>query len=158
MGFKVIALDLDRTLWSHSDISITNPPFRRLSDSEIMDSSGDFIKLHECARELIRRAKAVGLGLAVISWNRRDVAELALEAFGLREYFDLLVIENHPNKGLMMEKIVEAMGVKPSEIVYVDDNPSMVRSVKERFKDIVVLQYGRDVQSLCELIDMLALG
>ncbi len=37
---RLLILDLDKTLWSHPDISSTNPPYRRVSEDAIADSHG----------------------------------------------------------------------------------------------------------------------
>ncbi|MGC9147241.1 magnesium-dependent phosphatase-1 [Infirmifilum uzonense] len=152
---RLLILDLDRTLWSHPDISTTSPPYRRVSDEELVDSNGEVIKLNPCARKLLEDARVKGVLLAVASWNYPEKGMSALEAFGLSDYFKVIVIEPHPFKDKMIRKILGALNVKPEEAVFVDDNPAICERVSKAFPSLKVLNLGRDLMSLCELFDML---
>jgi magnesium-dependent phosphatase-1 len=100
---KVIVLDLDRTLWSHPDVTSLIPPFNVTEDS-LVDSRGEFLKLNECVRRFLDAIKNEGEWLlAIVSWNKPQKAEEVLELLNLSEYFDVKVIEYHPRKDMMFE-------------------------------------------------------
>ncbi len=154
-GIVLVATDLDLTLWDHPDISSAKPPFRRVGRDSIADSEGACIALHPCAREFLVEAKRRGLRLAVVSWNFREKAEAALAELGLLGLFDFVVIEPHPRKDEMFEKLLESSGIRPREILYLDDNPTMIERVKRRFPEVRAYLFGSEVDSFCYLIERL---
>ena len=152
--FKLLALDLDETVWAHPDISATRPPYKRVSRDVIIDVHGETIELRRGVRETLEELKSRGVKLAVISWNDRSKALEALEALGLLELFDVLVIEPHPRKDLMMSKIVEwckERGIRVSEVLYVDDSPLMMEVVKKAWPEVVGVVYGLELKGFEEL-------
>ncbi len=90
---KLLILDLDKTLWSHHNVTDTSPPYRRVAEDTVVDSRGEVVRLNPCARELLELAKSRGLLLAVASWNDPEKALAVLETMGLKEYFDVVVVE-----------------------------------------------------------------
>lgn len=152
---RLLILDLDRTLWSHSDITTTSPPYRRVSEDSIVDSSGEEIRLNPCARELLEGAKARGLLLAVASWNDPRPALAALEALGLTGYFDAIVVEPHPFKERMISRILAQLSVGEGEAVFVDDNPAICERVRSAMPGLRVVNLGADAESLCDVKRML---
>ncbi|ABL79064.1 magnesium-dependent phosphatase-1 [Thermofilum pendens] len=152
MGIKALVVDLDGTLWSHRDISRTRPPFRRVSDGVVVDSTGQEVRLNPCVEEALRAAREAGLRLAVASWNDPEPAVEALKALGVYGYFDLLVIEPHPGKDRMLEKILRELRLSPGEVVFVDDTEYMVELVREAHPGILSLRMGVDVRDFCELL------
>ncbi|PLJ77402.1 magnesium-dependent phosphatase-1 [Infirmifilum sp. SLHALR2] len=152
---KVLILDLDRTLWSHHDVTTTVPPYRRVSEDAVVDSRGDVIRLNPCAKDLLELAKSMGVKLAVASWNSPDKALQALETLGLSGWFDVVVVEPHPNKDRMIRKILKALRLAPQDAVFVDDNPAICDLVKRSLPEVNVLNIGADVESLCEVKTLL---
>ena len=148
---RLFAFDLDLTLWDHPDVSSLTLPVRRVRPDEVRDSAGDTVRLRPCARELLEELKSRGFLLAVVSWNLREKGEAVLRELGLLELFDYVVIESHPNKDEMFEKLLGMVG-EVEEVYYVDDNPTMIRLVKGRFPWIKAFLYGRDVKDLCDLL------
>ncbi|QOJ79077.1 magnesium-dependent phosphatase-1 [Infirmifilum lucidum] len=148
---KLLILDLDRTLWSHPDISSTSPPYRRVSEDAVTDSHGNTIRLNPCARELLALAKSKGLLLAVASWNNPEQALAALEALGLKEYFDLIVVEPHPFKEEMIKRILASLELAPEDAIFVDDNTAICERVKNALQGLRVLNVGSDVRDLCDV-------
>jgi len=63
------------------------------------------------------------------------------------------VVEPHPYKELMLERIIAETGVREEEILFIDDDPSIVRRVTERYKRLRALKFGEDVSDFCELND-----
>lgn len=158
MRLKVVILDLDRTLWDHSDVSSTAPPFRRVDDRTIIDAEGAEIRLHECVKDFLREIRKRGVALAVASWNLPGPAEAALQALGLLKFFDVIVIEPHPYKERMIAKILKRLEARPEEAVFIDDNPDIVERVKKFYPELNVLLYWVDVNSFCGLAERLLRG
>jgi len=158
MPLKLIILDLDGTLWSHKDISSTSPPFTRIDDETLVDSANNFVRLDSCARRLLESAKKKGILLAIASWNNPDIALQALRVLGLDGFFDFPVVEPHPGKNRMVEKILAELGVDAEDAVFVDDTEYMVELVRARFPGMSVYRVGGDIRDLCELMDKLGLS
>jgi len=123
---KVVFIDLDGTLWKHRDVSITTPPYTKISDDAVVDANGVLIELFNGATDFLKELKNLGLKVFSLSWNNRDIAIQLLNVFGLSTFFDGHYIEQHPFKDRLMLralKDLEAAGltVKPCEIVYIDD-------------------------------------
>ncbi|MEZ0346360.1 MAG: magnesium-dependent phosphatase-1 [Infirmifilum sp.] len=152
---RLLILDLDNTLWSHHDISRTEPPYRRISQDTIVDSMGETIKLNPCAAQVLSEAKNKGILLAVASWNNPEKAEEAIVALGLQGFFEEIVVEPHPYKEKMIRRILRKVGVKPSEAVFVDDNSEICRRVRGAYPELKVFNLGIDIQSLCELLHLI---
>jgi magnesium-dependent phosphatase 1 len=155
---KLIILDTDGTLWSHKDISSTRPPFIRINDETLVDSANNFVRLDPCARRLLESAKKKGVLLAIASWNNPDIALQALRVLGLDGFFDFPVVEPHPGKDKMVEKILAELGVDAEDAVFVDDTEYMVELVRARFPRMSVYRVGGDICDLCELIERLGLS
>lgn len=154
-GVRLVAVDLDLTLWDHPDISSTSPPFERVGRDSIVDSEDSLITLRPCAREFLVEAKRRDLRLAVVSWNVREKAEAALVELDLLDLFDFVVIELHPRKDEMFEKLLRSSGARAEEILYLDDNSAMIEKVKRRFPEVKAYLFGAEVDSFCRLIEEL---
>lgn len=158
---KLLALDLDNTLWEHPDVSSTLPPYRQVEDDAIVDSRGSLIKLRSGARRVLGELKKMGVALAVVSWNEYERAVEALRALDLLDLFDILIIEPHPRKDQMFERLLEwarARGIEAGYVVFVDDNPEMIARVKRAWPSVKTLRFGCDVLSFEELLDLLRPG
>lgn len=155
-GIKLVVFDLDRTLWDHPDISTTSPPYRRVSQDEIEDSEGARIRLRPCARRLIEELKSRGFKLAVASWNLPEPAIKALQALGLLELFDVVVVEPHPSKDLMLEKILKETDVDEEETLFIDDNPAIIGIVRRRYKNMKVIRFRESESDMfCQIMSKL---
>uniref|UniRef100_A0A7C3SLM2 Magnesium-dependent phosphatase-1 n=1 Tax=Thermofilum pendens TaxID=2269 RepID=A0A7C3SLM2_THEPE len=155
MRAKLLILDLDMTLWDCPDISLATPPFRRIGEGVAVDAEGTVVRLRECVRELLLRAKSLSVKLAVASWNLREPAESALEALGIKELFDVVVIEPHPRKEEMVAEILEKLSLRPEDAVFIDDNPGMVGRVRRSHPGLTALRFGEDIASFCDLLEQL---
>ncbi len=160
MSIKLIILDCDKTLWSHEDISSMKPPFELVDKDVLIDSVGEELRLNEGVRDFLNYVKNRGILLAVASWNIREFVIEALEKLELDKYFDYIVVEFHPNKELMVDKILKyfnslGVGVHEGEVLFVDDNIDMIRKVKKLFPQMIIIHYGVDVKNFYELIRFL---
>lgn len=155
--YKLVALDLDQTLWDHSDISSTEPPFQRLERDAIIDSKGVLVRLREGAREALIKLKSRGLALAVVSWNVYSKAVEALKELDILHFFDITLVEPHPHKDLMFKELLKwglDKGIRAVDVVFVDDNPDMVEKVKRAYPEVTVLRFGSDVKSFEQLLNL----
>jgi len=155
---KLVALDLDKTLWDHPDISSTIPPYRRVDADAIADSLGSLIRLRRGAREVLRELKRRGIALAVVSWNNYDIAVEALRALDLLDLFDIVIIEPHPHKDLMFKRLLKwarRKGIEAGDVIFLDDNPEMVEKVKRAWPAVRTLRFGHDVYSFEDLLGLL---
>lgn len=161
MGFKLLAVDLDKTLWDHPDISSTTPPYRRVDADSIVDSRGEVVKLREGARRVLTDLKGRGVVLAVVSWNTYEKAVEALRELELLPLFELVIVEPHPHKDLMFGKLLKwasGRGIGPGDVVFVDDNPRMVEKVKRAWPEVTTLRFGLDIESFEELYKFFSLN
>ncbi|MDK2383528.1 MAG: magnesium-dependent phosphatase-1 [Candidatus Korarchaeota archaeon] len=144
---KLIVLDLDQVLWDHHDATSLALPLRRVDERTLVDASGDKVFLREGVRDFLERAKNKGIYLSTCSWNEPDKAIAALRIFQLDRYFDLLMVEPHPEKDRMMEKILNHFtprGVREEETVFVDDKEEMLEKVRRRYPKIRTLRFHPD--------------
>ena len=155
---KVIVLDLDRTIWSHPDVTSLVPPYD-VTDDSLVDSRGEYLKLNECVRQFLDVVKSKGRWvLAIVSWNKPRKAEEVLDLLKLAKYFDIKVIEYHPRKDVMFEKLlqllhVNGLDVKPEDMMYIDDNSEMITKVQRRFPKINAYLYRSGL--FCDLLKCL---
>ncbi len=141
---KLIVLDLDQVLWDHHDATSLKPPLRRVDATTVEDSTGERVVLRDGVEDFLRRARERGAYLSTCSWNEPEKALAVLRAFGLDRYFDLLVIEPHPEKDRMMERILNhfsPMGVREEDTAFVDDKEEMLERVRRRFPGILTLRF-----------------
>ena len=152
----LIALDCDRTMWNHPDATRLSPPLKRISDKEVIDSKGEYVKLNEGIIRFLRYVKLKGHKTAVISWNEPQNVFTILSLLDLNKYFDEIIVEPHPNKALMLEKALNKLKVKPEEVIFIDDNPRMIEVVRSRFPQVICIQYGKDIVNFNEAIEKLS--
>lgn len=158
---RLIALDLDKVLWDHHDATSLSLPLERVDERTVIDSNGEKVVLREGVREFLQRAKAKGIYLSTCSWNEPEKAVAVLNAFDLEKYFDLLMIEPHPEKDKMMERILNHFpGIREEEVVFVDDRDDMLEKVRRRYPAIRTIRFHPegDVFSFTQLVSMLLGG
>ncbi len=158
--FKLVILDLDKTVWDHEDASSLKPPFKKHSSDEVVDSEGTIVKLNSGVKSFLEICNAVGIHVSIASWNKPIVAFKLLNEFGILKYFQNPVIEFHSEKDLMIEKILkkfkrQGQSFNQNKIVFVDDNPNMIAKVKMKFPKIKTILFGVDVTGFNELKSLL---
>lgn len=145
----IVFFDLDGTLWDHLDITATNPPFTRISESVISDSRGVNISLLPGSVEFLKWVRAEGGIISTCSWNEYDKAIGALETFGLVGMFDFQKISTDPKKYLLMVEVIDHLNldgknVQQKRMFYIDDRDIHFRDVKTRFPEMTFFNVWRN--------------
>ncbi len=152
----MLFLDLDGTVWDHPNISSLEPPFTRVSDNTIVDSTGIAVHLHQNVRRFLSEIRELGIKVIALSWNVYEIAYQALQAFDLVKYFDALYIEPHPHKGYLMAKALQELNldVKPCEVLYIDDRDIHIDEIKAIVGNVVFIQAWKHFKSFNELLNL----
>ncbi|WP_051400989.1 magnesium-dependent phosphatase-1 [Desulfurococcus amylolyticus] len=108
----ILFMDLDGTLWDHDDISVLNPPFKRVSELEFTDSLGEKVRLNTVAIEILRYALSHGFITSTLSWNMPEKTLEALKVMEVDKLFHYNAIEYHPDKASMALKILRSLREK----------------------------------------------
>ena len=154
-------LDLDGTLWDNEDISLLTPPFKKISDDIIVDSSGISVKLNKDMVKLLKWARENGGITSTLSWNIPYNAIAALQAFQVIDLFDYITIENTHRKDRMIMKLLEKIGIergvqfKPCEMVYIDDRDIHVRDIYSNVGQINFFQAWIDFNTFEEAVHLI---
>ncbi len=154
----VVFMDLDGALWDHEDISQLTPPFKRLSNEEIVDSSGVVVRVHRIALELLDYASKSEFILSTLSWNNPSKALEALRALGLEDVFHYHAIEDHPNKALMAKRVVEEVKKRYEKcrdtvaILYIDDRVIHLEEMRREFKNLLYIKAWESCKSPSECV------
>jgi HAD superfamily phosphatase (TIGR01681 family) len=140
-AIKVVAFDADDTLWCQVDEPRIAPKFTRLDDRRAADDGGFAQELVENAREVLKKLVDNGYVLVFVTMGPEDQVSAFAKAFGIDRFFDFkLSAFDREDKADKISKILKKgkrrLKLKPSEIVYVDDNPSYLATVKARFPDL----------------------
>ena len=140
LSAKVLALDLDNTLWGGiigedglAGIKI-GPP----------DPVGE---LHAAIQDYALALKARGVVLAAISKNNIDDAQAPFRQHdGMRLKLDDFVAfrANWDDKASNLEALAEQLGLGQDSIVFLDDNPLERNWVRARLPEITVIEGGND--------------
>lgn len=101
-GIRLIIWDLDETFWSGT-----------LTEGGIQPIQSNI--------EIVKTLTARGIVNAICSKNNFDEARQALTALGLWDYFVFPEISFSP-KGAMIKSIVKNIQLRPSTILFIDDN------------------------------------
>lgn len=83
------------------------------------------LKLKAGAEELLQTIKSSGRKITVITEGPQDAQERAIRDLGIAQYVDFLATTNHFGVAKisgLFKQVLEHLGIKPSEIVYVGDS------------------------------------
>ena len=99
------------------------------------DNHSLLARLHEGMDDALRILKGAGIKLAVFTGKGRRTAALTLEAFGIKDYFEMVVtgndVVNHKPDGEGITRILEGLGVSAQETVMVGDSMADVRASRQ---------------------------
>ncbi|MBF0145886.1 MAG: HAD-IIIC family phosphatase [Magnetococcales bacterium] len=148
-AFKVIATDADNTLWAGVvgedgiDAVSANPhgrPFR-----------------HFIYQGFLRRMKAVGILLAVISRNDQDMvlAPLASGRMPLRPEDFIMIRSGYGAKSDHVRALAERLNLGVDSIVFIDDNPMELAEVGAALPKVTCLAFPETDEALPPFLDRL---
>jgi magnesium-dependent phosphatase-1 len=154
----LLLMDLDGTMWDHKNVSDLEPPFKRVSETRVIDSRGIVVNLFTETVKILIWARSSGAIISSLSWNIPEKALAVLEAFGIRDLFHYNMIENHPNKDVMISKLLETLrsngvSIPLCRIVYIDDRTIHLDNIYRSIGRIVFLQAWRDFTNHREAIE-----
>jgi len=154
---RLVVFDCDRTLWDHYDVSILQPPFRRVDDESVIDARGEAVRLFRGVREVLDTLRDRGLLLSIASWNRLEHVFPIFELLGLTAYFVHPKVEFHPHKDRMIGALLDELAsdghvLRPEEVLFVDDRLVNLQRVRQALGPIRTLQAGVDITAFPELL------
>ncbi|MGQ9552268.1 MAG: magnesium-dependent phosphatase-1 [Candidatus Bathycorpusculaceae bacterium] len=160
MVIRLVIFDADKTLWSHSDISMLALPFRLINGNAISDANSETFCLFEGIRELLSELQRRNVIVALASWNEAEPVKEALRLFGIEKFFKIVKAEFHPNKHFMIEDILsellnEGIKIKPEEILYVDDRTIHLERIVERIGPLHFVQMWVDAKTPDEILKLI---
>ena len=159
MDYWLLLVDLDGVLWDHLDISILDPPFRRVSSMKIIDSNGVEVNLNRDILEYIKWCRDRGAITSTLSWNIYWKALEALRAFRVVDLFDYLMIEYTDRKDLMLRRLLEMikgdMGlvIGVDRIIYIDDRDIHIDQIYSTVGRVNFIKYSRGLTDLDYLVE-----
>ena len=159
---KLVVMDADGTIWNHHSVSELVSPFRLISRDVAEDRYGEKVTLKERLREFLEFAKHERIMVSLASWNEPENVFELLSVFKISDYLVYPMVEPHPNKNLMIKKIltnleVNGTRVHPEEVLYIDDRDIHLMKVRESIGNVSFLKFGYDVGSWQDVIDKLSL-
>ena len=161
---KLVIFDADDVLFSgDSDCYLgqASLPIRRIDKDTVEDSAGCKIRLDHEARKVLHRLKEKGIHVSLDSINKRREAEEVLHVLELDEILEHSRI-NFSDKGHNILEVLNDfkeknnLEISPNEVMFIDDVEQFCLDAKRVLKGRgIVLQMGRDIRSLPELLEML---
>ncbi|MGQ9781273.1 MAG: magnesium-dependent phosphatase-1 [Nitrososphaeria archaeon] len=155
---KLVVLDADKTIWSHHDASALVAPFRLMSRDVVQDRHGSTVRLNDGIRRFLNYVKEKGVFLSLASWNEpKNIFDL-LSLFDIDRFFVFPIVEPHPNKHMMFQKIIAGLSLKgvkvlPEEILYIDDKDVHLKKIRALVGSVNFLRYGVDVRDWYDAVD-----
>jgi FkbH-like protein len=107
---KLVVWDLDQTFWKGT-----------LSEEAVTPVAENI--------DLVRRLAARGIISSICSKNDRESAVRELQESGVWDFFVLPSISFQP-KGRSIAALIEALQLRPANVVFIDDNPSVLGAEK----------------------------
>jgi len=146
---KLVVFDLDETLWTmRGYVSEMVLPFKKVDNNTLVDARGVSLTLFPWVREALSFLKSKGVLIACASYNYFEQAHKALQMLGLIEFFDSLKIELC-DKEVLIEQLLKEHNLKPSQVLFIDDNPEWIDDVKYHFdKQINTILFTKDLNIL----------
>jgi len=155
---KLVIIDADRTIWTHHSVSSLIAPIKLISRDVAQDMNGSRVELHQGFRAFLDFVSDNKIFLSLASWNEPENVFELLSLYDVDKYFVCPVAEPHPNKYLMVQKIIMNLGQKgisilPREILFIDDNDTYLTEIREAVGYVNYLKYGVDVRNWVDVIE-----
>jgi len=157
LGFRLVVLDADMTLWSHPDISSLTLPFRKVDDNSLVDAKGEALRLFDGVRGLLKGLKERGLIVSLVTWNKPEQVDEAIRLLEIDKFFKFVEVEFTPDKHLLIARILARLSEKgvqleSHEILYVDDNTRHLKDIYDKVGRVIFLQMWKDVKEPREIL------
>jgi magnesium-dependent phosphatase-1 len=158
----ILAMDLDGTVWDHLNISGVEPPYTRINSRQIKNPDNTIITIFECAVDFIKWAHENGAITTTLSWNRKDYAQEALQAFGICGLFDYNSTDHTPDKDQRLLQLINSLKeqgiyVPVNRVVYVDDRDLHMDAIRKNIGDIVFINIWKTTKNYLkakEIVEM----
>lgn len=156
----LLLLDLDGTIWTHLNVSGLREPLTLVAPNLVVDASGEELELYGYMVELAAWARENGAMVCTLSWNEPEKALRVLELLGIEGLFDCHMIEPHPNKHLMLKRLLarlKGLGItfNPCRVIYVDDREIHLKDIVEEIGPINYIRAHRDCRGLQSCINLI---
>uniref|UniRef100_V9LFF5 Magnesium-dependent phosphatase 1 n=1 Tax=Callorhinchus milii TaxID=7868 RepID=V9LFF5_CALMI len=128
---KLVAFDLDYTLWPFWVDTHVNPPFRMNKNSQVVDSANRVISLYPDVLNILRDLKRDGFQLAAVSrTGEKQGANQLLSLFEMEQYFSYKQI--YPgSKVTHFQRIRDSSGIKYQHMIFFDDEQRNITDVSQ---------------------------
>lgn len=140
---KLFVFDLDFTLWNTGGVwcDCTQPPYSK-ENGEVIDASGNIMKLYPDTLRILNNLRGLGIQLAVASrTNEPTWARQLMKLLEIEHYFEFTEI--YPASKLRhLSKISSESGVPYSEIVFFDDEHRNIVDARSLGIEAVFVQNG----------------
>jgi len=129
---KLIAFDLDYTLWPFWVDTHVTPPFRKQKDGKVYDSREQVVTYYPDVPDMLTSLSGQGIALAAASRTPcTDDANSLLNLFDWDRYFTYKEI--YPGCKLKhFERFQKNSGLEYEEMLFFDDEYRNIRDVSER--------------------------
>lgn len=167
---KHVVWDADGTIWDIEPVSVATlceSPFKRKDDAvvgklkfhvhlfpkelERLAEGECKIRLKPELRETLKELEEMGITSSIVSINSPESVEEIVKAFDLKREFIDIKANLLNDKWWLMEKLFEEHNIKPSEVLYVDDDAGNLWDAF-RFHKVLPVEMGRDVLSPKEIL------
>lgn len=157
MPVRLVIFDCDRTLWDHPDVSDLHLPFRKVDEDTVADGRGERVRLFPGTRTALEALRARDILISVASWNQPEPVFAIFELLNLGPYFTQPKVEFHPHKDRMVKTLLQDLAadgitLHPEEILFVDDNPGHLDTVRAAIRPIRTLQMGVDIDDPLDVL------
>lgn len=130
----LVIFDLDGTLWE-GRLYATEPSYRRVGDETVAGSDGKRIRLHPPAMRIVHECANQKIPVALNSNNDAQRGDQVLELLGIRHLFAAIRV-NWDDKGQNAISLLDELGLnagdlQPGAVVFFDDDPANLASVKD---------------------------
>lgn len=130
----------------YSRVGLATALWKRVDDEWLQLYDQERPRLYSDARGCVSGLRAAGFRLALVSNGSEVRVKRELEAFGLAASFESVLCgrgadELKPSPAMIL-RTLGALGLKPSEVVYVGDAPADVRASKNAGVESVAIARG----------------
>ncbi|XP_046384305.1 magnesium-dependent phosphatase 1-like [Ischnura elegans] len=139
---KLIAFDLDYTLWPFWVDTHVDPPFRKTPRGDVLDQRGTKVKHYPEVPKVLQKLSSKGYDLAVVS-RTGEVrgANQLLQLYGWERFFKFKEI--YPGqKTKHFERLHSKSGVEYNQMLFFDDEMRNIRDVSTLGVTCIFVQDG----------------